>query len=95
MNSATAVIIYIFLGTFGIFIFSIISFCRIQKKRHFKCPHCGHRFKPGCAEAFFSRRENITDRLLTCPRCQTRAYMENIEDGKEEEEERKKDDIDV
>lgn len=81
MNSATAVIIYIFLATLGVFIFSLVSFCRIQKKRHYKCRHCGYRYKPGCMGAFFSKRENVTDRLLTCPRCGNRDFMENIEDG--------------
>ncbi len=94
MNSATAVIIYIFLATLGVFIFSLISFCRIQKKRHYKCRHCGFRYKPGCMSAFFSKRENVTDRLLTCPRCQNRDFMENIEDGADpggEEEEKNED----
>jgi predicted nucleic-acid-binding Zn-ribbon protein len=31
--------------------------------------------------AFFSKRENVTDRLLTCPRCGNRDFMENIEDS--------------
>ena len=82
MNTATAVLIVIFLATLGIFIFSFISFCRIQKHRHYKCPRCGHRYKPGCAEAFFARRENVTDRLLVCPRCGNRSFFENVEDSK-------------
>jgi|GEM_PF-2226125 len=84
MNSATAVIVYIFLGTLGVFIFSIVSFCRIQKKRHYVCQSCGYRYKPGCFEAFFSRRDNVTDRLLACPRCGHRNFMENVEDGAED-----------
>ncbi len=88
MNSATAVIIYIFLGTLGVFIFSFISFCRIQKHRHYRCSHCGHCYKPGCAEAFFSRRENVTDRLLTCPRCGSRGFFENLEDNAPTQEEK-------
>jgi DNA-directed RNA polymerase subunit RPC12/RpoP len=93
MNSATAVIVYILLGTLGVFIFSFISFCRIQKHRHYQCRGCGHRFKPGCAEAFFSRRDNVTDRLLFCPRCGGRGFFENIEDNEatQEEKEEKED----
>lgn len=81
MDPAIAVIVYIFIATFGIFVFSMISFSRIQKKRHYKCPHCGYRYKPGSMTAFFSKRENVTDRLLECPRCGQRNFMENIDDA--------------
>jgi DNA-directed RNA polymerase subunit RPC12/RpoP len=84
MDPATAVIVYIFIATFGIFIYSMIAFCRLQKKRHYKCPHCGYSFKPGGLTAYFSKRENVTDRLLDCPRCGYRCFMKNIEDGKED-----------
>lgn len=81
MYPATLAIIIIFLATFGVFVFSFFSFCRIQKHRHYKCLRCGYRYKPGCAEAFFARRENVTDRLLACPRCGNRGFFENIEDS--------------
>ena len=81
MNPSTVVIIYIFLATFGIFIFSMIAFCRLQRKRHYKCSNCGYSFKPGGLTAFFAKRENVTDRLLFCPRCGYKCFMQNIEDG--------------
>lgn len=87
MDPATAVIIYIFLATFGIFIFSIIMFCRLQQKRHYKCSHCGYNYKPGGLTAFFAKRENVTDRLLYCPRCGYKCFMQNIEDGQDDAQE--------
>ena len=67
--------------TVGIFIFSLIMYARIQKHRYFLCPHCGYKLKPGGASAFFARKINVTQRLLTCPMCGRRNYMENYEDG--------------
>lgn len=67
--------------TFGIFIFSLIMYARIQKHRYFLCPHCGYKYKPGGFSAFFARKYNVTQRLLTCPMCSQRNYMENYEDG--------------
>ncbi|MEI6102158.1 MAG: hypothetical protein WCP73_09985 [Eubacteriales bacterium] len=87
MDSVYTVLFYMLLATVGVFIFSLISFTRIQKKRHYKCPECGHCFKPGGFVAFFSRRQNVTDRLLDCPRCGYRSYMENIDDSPEPQNE--------
>lgn len=92
MDPATAVIVYIFLATFGIFILSLILFCRLQKKRHYKCTNCGYCFKPGGITAFFSKRENVTDRLLFCPRCGYKCFMKNIEDGQNDAQDDKQQD---
>lgn len=94
MDPATAVIVYIFIATFGIFIFSLIMFCRLQKKRHYKCSNCGYNFKPGGITAFFSKRENVTDRLLNCPRCGVKCFMKNIDDGRDDiQEHTQQDDV--
>ena len=81
-----ALIFYILIGiTAVIFLVCLILFCRLQKHRHFVCPHCVYRYKPGGCSAFFARKEDVTKRLLTCPRCNHRNYMENYEDGAPEE----------
>lgn len=81
MESVYVVLFWMLVATAGVFVFSMISFTRIQKTRHYQCPHCGHRFKPGGLTAYFSKRENVTDRLLFCPRCGYRNFMENIDDA--------------
>ena len=91
MNTYLLVLLGSCAATFIVFIVSIVLFCRLQKKRHYKCPHCGHRSKPGGLTAYFSKKENVTDRLLTCPRCGYKNFMENIDDEqyKRELEEKK------
>ena len=89
MDSVYVVLFWMLVATAGVFVFSLISFTRIQKKRHYQCSHCGHCFKPGGVTAFFSKRENVTDRLLYCPRCGYRSFMENIDDAAPEKEQPK------
>lgn len=80
MNGGT--ILYWLIGiTICVFIFCVISFCIVQRKRHFICLHCGHRFKPNAFGAFFARKQNVTDRLFTCPRCNYRDFCENVHDA--------------
>ena len=40
-------------STLAVFIVCIALYCRIQTKRHFKCPHCGARFKVPGMRTFF------------------------------------------
>lgn len=87
MEPVYVVLFWMLVATGGVFVFSMISYSRIQKKRHFKCPECGHCHKPGGLAAFFSPKQNVTDRLLFCPRCGRRGYMENIEDTPARQEE--------
>ncbi|MEA4853286.1 MAG: hypothetical protein VB082_03285 [Christensenella sp.] len=72
-------------STVAIFVVCLILYCRIQKKRHFLCPHCGMRFKVPGMRSFFATRQG-TDRLLTCPRCGMNLYMENVHDEDYERE---------
>ena len=77
-------------STLVIFIVCIVLYCRIQTKRHFKCPHCGARFKVAGMRTFFASRQG-TDRLLSCPQCGMNCYMENIPDEEYTEEMRRAD----
>lgn len=77
-----ALVFYICLGvTIAIFIVCLILFCITQSHRYYLCPHCGYKNKPGGFAAFFARKQDVTKRLLTCPMCGYRLFMENYEDG--------------
>ena len=77
--------VYVFYGciiaTVAIFVVCLIMFCVLQRHRYYLCPHCGYKYKPGGLSAFFSRKEDVTKRLLLCPRCGYKDFMENYEDG--------------
>ncbi len=72
-------------STLAVFIVCLALYCRIQTKRHFKCPYCGARFKVPGMRTFFAARQG-TDRLLFCPQCGQSGYMENIPDADYEAE---------
>jgi len=61
-------------STIGIAIVCLLLYSRILKKRHYKCPYCGQRFKVPATRSFFSKSQGV-DKLLTCPNCGKAGFM--------------------
>jgi predicted RNA-binding Zn-ribbon protein involved in translation (DUF1610 family) len=56
-----------------------LLYTRIQRSTHFKCPHCGKRFKVPAAKSFFAVRNGVDKRLI-CPACGKIDFMEYLHD---------------
>lgn len=52
-----------------------ILYAHIQRKRHYRCPHCGQRFKSPPIKSFTAASSGA-DKRLTCPNCGAVDYME-------------------
>lgn len=73
---AGAVILF---STIGLAIACLIAYSVIMRKRHYRCPYCGFRFKTSSIRSFFAKT-NGADKLLVCPNCGKSGYMEFCHD---------------
>ena len=60
-------------------IIAVFQYRYFFKHEHFKCPNCGYEFKPKVLKMLFSVNEG-TGKMITCPKCNKRDYMESIKD---------------
>jgi rubredoxin len=60
----------------------LVRFAVYRKKIHFTCPKCQHVFKPRLGNFLCSGASNTASagRMLTCPKCGVRSYMEPEKD---------------
>lgn len=82
LAAAGAVILF---STIGLAIACLIAYSVIMKKRHYRCPYCGFRFKTSSVRSFFAKT-NGADKLLVCPNCGKSGYMEFCHDDEADDE---------
>ncbi len=73
-------------ATLALLLVCLVLYARVLRKRHFKCPYCGFRFKPASTRVFFSASQG-TDKLMRCPNCGQSGYMECVRDGEDTQDE--------
>ena len=67
-------------GTVAVAIVCFILYAILHRKRHYRCPKCGKRFKTGAAASFMAARDGV-DKRLVCPHCGHFGYMEDHRDS--------------
>lgn len=71
-----------FITVFGTVIIAVVCFILyaiLHRKRHYRCPQCGERFKTSAVSTFMAARDGV-DKRLTCPNCGYFGYMEDHRD---------------
>ena len=80
MEEVASITLWIALSVLGVaLIFASFRLIRFYAREHFCCPHCGHRWKPPLLRLIFSVN-CVTGKVLTCPRCGKKEYMEPQKD---------------
>lgn len=72
-------------STVGIVLISFILYAILHRKRHYRCPSCGKRFKTSAASTFFAARDGV-DKRMVCPYCGHFGYMEDHRDDEAPED---------
>lgn len=54
-------------------------YVRFYRYKHFRCPKCGHCFKPPVLRMLFSVNA-VDGKIIKCPHCGEREYMEPVWD---------------
>lgn len=67
-------------GTIAIAVVCFILYAILHRKRHYRCPNCGQRFKTSAAQSFVAAR-NGADKRMVCPNCGHFGYMEDHRDS--------------
>ena len=71
-------------STAGLLIVCFVLYAILQRRRHFRCQHCGARFKLPPHRTFFAARDGVAKRL-SCPECGYFGYMEDCQDSDDKE----------
>ncbi len=56
-----------------------VFYIRFYRHEHFRCPRCGHCFKPPVLQMIFAVNA-VEGKIIRCPKCGEREYMEPVED---------------
>lgn len=72
-------------STIGIMVVCFILYAILHRKRHYRCPNCGKRFKTSAASTFFAARDGV-DKRMVCPFCGHLGYMEDHRDDEKQED---------
>ena len=80
MKEVGQITLWIALAVAGVAIlWAVFWYVRFYRCEHFRCPHCGYRWKPPLFQLLFSIN-CVTGKVLTCPRCKKKEYMEPQKD---------------
>lgn len=71
-------------GTLAVAIVCFILYAVLHRKRHYRCPNCGARFKTSAAQSFMAARDGV-DKRMVCPKCGHFGYMEDHRDSELDE----------
>ncbi len=64
-------------------IYAAVSYLRFYRREHFTCPKCGCSFRPKVLKMIFSVNA-VEGKIIQCPNCGKREYMEPKQDRQEE-----------
>lgn len=78
---STAILIIVLCVLVAAVIAAAVSYIRFYKYEHFRCPKCGHCFKPPLLKMIFSVNA-VEGKIIKCPACGAREYMEPEPDDK-------------
>ena len=67
-------------GTIAIALICFVLYAIVHRRRHYRCPKCGERFKTSAAASFMAARDGV-DKRLVCPHCGHFGYMEDHRDS--------------
>lgn len=67
-------------GTLAVAVVCFALYAILHRKRHYRCPQCGERFKTGAAASFVAARNGVDKRMI-CPKCGYFGYMEDHRDS--------------
>lgn len=67
-------------GTIGVAVVCFILYAILHRRRHYRCPNCGERFKASAASTFLAARDGV-DKRMVCPNCGHFGYMEDHRDS--------------
>ena len=80
MEEVARITFWIALSVAGVAMVSAVCwYIHFYAREHFRCPHCGHCWKPPLVKLIFSIN-CVTGKVLTCPRCGKKEYMEPQKD---------------
>ncbi|MBD5560285.1 MAG: hypothetical protein HDQ87_08030 [Clostridia bacterium] len=66
-------------GTIAVAVVCFILYAVLHRRRHYRCPNCGKRFKTSAATSFVAARDGVDKRMI-CPNCGHFGYMEDHRD---------------
>lgn len=72
---STAILMIVLCILVAAVIAAAVSYGRFYKYEHFRCPKCGHCFKPPVLKMIFSVNA-VDGKIIKCPSCGEREYME-------------------
>ena len=76
---STAILIIVLCILAAAVITAILFYVRFYRHYHFRCPKCGHCWKPPLLKMIFSVNA-VEGKIIRCPHCGETEYMEPVRD---------------